>query len=138
MDLATQERESLPRDFLPQKKDLSGESPPFFLGLHFVGKKKICALHASLFGDPSSTDCITVPYEDSPCLGEIFVCPDVASQYAKTEGKELYTEITLYVVHGFLHLCGFDDLEDASRKIMRKEEERWMLTLAQKRLLITR
>jgi probable rRNA maturation factor len=104
------------------------EKPP--IGLHFVGKRRISALHAQLFNDPSPTDCITVPYNESDFLGEVFVCPEIAQEYVKTHGGDLAYEITLYLIHGFLHLLGFKDQTAEERKKMRREEKKWMELLA--------
>nr|MBA2726935.1 rRNA maturation RNase YbeY [Parachlamydiaceae bacterium] len=87
------------------------------VSLHFVGKKKICQLHQDFFDDPSFTDCISFPMDNSECLGysvlgEVFICPEAASRFINKHGGDLYEEISLYVVHGLLHLLGYDDIED--------------------------
>jgi probable rRNA maturation factor len=98
--------------------------------VHFVTEKTICMLHRDLFDDPSLTDCISVPI-DSPSekragyhvLGEIFVCPKAAILYAKEHGIDLQEEVMRYVVHGLLHLIGYDDMTVKDRRIMKKKEE---------------
>lgn len=107
------------------------------LGLHFVGLRKISQLHAEYFDDPTPTDCISFPYDDPVFLGEIFVCPEIAKSHVDRFGGNLEKEITLYVVHGFLHLLGFDDLNKQEREKMRAEEEKWMRNLAKNNLGIT-
>jgi len=95
------------------------------VGLYFVTEKKICALHQEFFEDPTPTDCISFPLDDQH-LGEIFVCPKVALTYAcKTKGDP-YEEILLYVVHGLLHLLGYDDQTVREKREMRKIEKRCM------------
>lgn len=106
------------------------------MALHFVGKKKISALHKEFFQDPSPTDCITFPYHDPTFLGEVFVCPEVAQEYVERHGGRLEEEITLYIVHGFLHLLGFNDLEEKERAQMRAEEKKWMDKLVKNNLVI--
>lgn len=96
----------------------------------FVTKKSISKLHADHFDDPTPTDCITFPI-DSPeeggegprILGEVFVCPEVAIEYTQKEGGDPYEEVSLYVIHGLLHLLGFDDIEKEDREEMRREEK---------------
>ena len=56
-------------------------------------------------------------------LGDIFVCTDVACQYAKEHNIDSYNEMTLYVIHGLLHLIGYDDIEENDKKAMRKKEK---------------
>lgn len=112
------------------------------IAIHFVGEKRICSLHAQFFDDPSPTDCITFPVDSPqsiPChhLGEIFVCPQTAQKYTKKQGGDLYEELTLYVVHGFLHLLGYEDTTLPKQKKMRLEEKKWILALAKNSLFIT-
>lgn len=112
------------------------------MALHFVGKTKISHLHELYFQDPTPTDCITLPYcapsTPSPsCLGELFVCPLVAKEYVKKSGGDLYREITLYTLHGFLHLIGFDDIKKTDREKMRNAEAKWMDALEKNGLGIT-
>jgi len=97
--------------------------------IHFVSKKKIADLHLQFFNDPSPTDCISFPM-DQPhgsipisLLGEIFVCPQIAHEYVKKNGGELRDEVALYIIHGLLHLLGYDDLTAKCRKIMRSKEK---------------
>jgi probable rRNA maturation factor len=101
--------------------------------LHFVSQKAIERLHDEFFSDPSPTDCISFPI-DTPqktasklkhhVLGEVFVCPKVALQYAKEHSLDPYEETKLYVIHGILHLIGYDDLTYLDRRTMRKMEEK--------------
>lgn len=95
--------------------------------VHFVDVEEISKLHGEYFDDPSSTDCISFPIdspEEPECLvlGEIFVCPEVGIAYAKEHGIDPYHEIMRYIIHGLLHLLGFDDQDEKSQKIMRDEE----------------
>ena len=99
--------------------------------IHLVSKKKICQLHQKFFNDPSPTDCISFPLDrpqlrakDYQILGEIFVCPEVAIEYATKNGKDSHEESLLYIIHGLLHLVGYDDIDELSRKEMRKAEKK--------------
>lgn len=106
--------------------------------LSFVGKAKISSLHAQFFDDPTPTDCITFPIREPQFLGEVFVCPQVAKKYVDEHGGNIYEEITLYVVHGFLHLLGLDDTTAAARKKMRAEEKKWLKLLEKNNLAISK
>ena len=124
--------------FLLQKMNLEHTE----LSLYFVGKHKIALLHAEFFDDPTPTDCITLPIDSwtSPkthLLGEIFVCPKMALEYINMQGGELYEEITLYVVHGFLHLLGYNDETEEEKNQMRLQEKKFMEALAKNSLKIT-
>ncbi|MDN3506282.1 MAG: rRNA maturation RNase YbeY [Simkaniaceae bacterium] len=104
------------------------------MAIHFIGKEKISQLHATHFDDPSPTDCITFPFDDPHFLGEVFVCPKVAQEYVKEHGGNLEDEITLYVVHGFLHLMGYEDTTPEKASTMREQEKKWMNLLTKNRL----
>lgn len=98
------------------------------VSFQFVTEKKICELHAEFFEDPSPTDCITFPVDDPNTsgyrlLGEVFVCPKTAKIYASSHGIDVYEELTLYVIHGLLHLIGYDDLHPNLKKKMRAKEK---------------
>lgn len=54
--------------------------------------------------------------------GELIVSLDTARQVASAQGWSLQAEVILYVVHGLLHLCGYDDETDETRVIMRQRE----------------
>ena len=66
--------------------------------------------------------------EEGYCiLGDIFVCPKTAIDYAAKSGQDPYLEVRmLYIVHGLLHLMGYDDIESQDRKRMRAAEKRHM------------
>lgn len=83
------------------------------VAVHLVSEQEICDLHARFFDDPSPTDCITLPIEQTPgyyCLGELFVCPA-----ALLEEEAPYTEASLCIAHSLLHLIGYHDHTDAMR-----------------------
>lgn len=106
------------------------KADPEEVGLYFVSRKKICQLHDAFFQDPTPTDCISFPI-DKVHLGEIFVCPSVAKEYAAQKSLDPYQETTLYVIHGLLHLLGYDDLEEKARRTMRKKEKSCMQHLSE-------
>jgi probable rRNA maturation factor len=98
------------------------------LSLYFVTEKKITFLHDQFFQDPTPTDCISFPLDEEH-LGEIFVCPKTALNYAKKKNLDPYSETSLYVVHGLLHLIGYDDLKPHLKRTMRKKEKSCMAHL---------
>lgn len=110
------------------------------IAVHFVSTKKISKLHVDFFDDPTTTDCISFPYDDEEeedrFLGEIFVCPQTAIDYVEKNGGDVYEEVMLYVVHGILHLLGFDDIKEKDRKKMKKEELRTMQYLMSQQIVI--
>ena len=59
-----------------------------------------------------------VPYE----LGDIVIAPDVAERQAPEYGLDLADELSLLLVHGTLHLCGYDHLDDGEALEMEQRE----------------
>ncbi|WP_145449359.1 rRNA maturation RNase YbeY [Gimesia panareensis] len=55
--------------------------------------------------------------------GEIIVSADMAMSMAEQYHWSAESELLLYVVHGLLHLCGYDDLSDEELKVMRLREQ---------------
>lgn len=106
------------------------------VSVHFVETAEICHLHGEFFGDPSPTDCISFPMDEDEddigmcVLGDVFVCTSTAVEYAKEHKCDPYQETALYIVHGLLHLMGYDDMNDEDRLEMRSAEERHMKNLA--------
>ena len=54
--------------------------------------------------------------------GEVLVSGDTAVREAAKFGWSAEDELALYLVHGLLHLCGYDDLTDEEQPIMRSRE----------------
>ena len=54
--------------------------------------------------------------------GELIVSFETAIREANAHGWSPRAELLLYVVHGLLHLCGYDDLTDETRPLMRTRE----------------
>lgn len=77
-----------------------------------VSPRTMSRVHVDFLGIPGPTDVITFPY------GEIVVCADVARENTALYGVTLDDEVALYVIHGLLHLNGFDDLNPASARRM--------------------
>lgn len=69
-------------------------------------------VHADFLGVEGPTDVITFPY------GEILVCAAVAAENAGRYGNSLDDELALYVIHGLLHLNGYDDLTKTAARQM--------------------
>lgn len=111
--------------------------------LHFVSKENLCQLHKVYFDDPSPTDCITFPIDppgkgtdkNPSVLGEIYISPHAAKEY---DSENPYQELSLYIIHGILHLIGYDDIEEKDRTKMREAEAKVMSHLDEKKLLLAK
>jgi probable rRNA maturation factor len=100
------------------------------LSLVFLTDPALAALHGTFLADPMTTDVIT--FEGDAALGaagEICVSVDTAVSFARENGQAFSDELTLYLVHGWLHLAGHDDLQPAKKRQMRRAEARAMAAL---------
>jgi probable rRNA maturation factor len=100
------------------------------LSIVFLTDRALARLHGDFLDDPTPTDVIT--FEGSPVLGtagEVCVSADRAATYARAHRRDFSSELTLYLVHGWLHLNGYDDLEPKKKRAMRRAESRAMRLL---------
>ena len=88
------------------------------ISIWLISDRRISTMHLQFFGDRSPTDVIT--FRD----GEIFISVETARRNAREFGNSLLSEIKLCMVHGFLHLHGFDDRQPADLKRMKNTQEK--------------
>jgi probable rRNA maturation factor len=99
------------------------------LSVAFLSDTDLARLHGRFLQDPTPTDVITFPPPpESESGGEICVSVDAARRIAGARGFS--RELTLYLVHGWLHLAGHDDLEPGKKRRMRRAERRALAALA--------
>ena len=92
------------------------------ISIVIVSDRRMTSLHRRFMNEPGPTDVITFQH------GEIFISAEMAKRNARRFGNSLARELRLYVVHGLLHLHGFDDrdpggarkMESVQRKILAK------------------
>ncbi|MDA8174830.1 MAG: rRNA maturation RNase YbeY [Nitrospiraceae bacterium] len=106
------------------------------LGVSFAGARLVRKLNREFRGKDRPTDVLSFPANDpaapassapggTPLLGDIIICPEVAMANAAEYDASLDSEIRRLLVHGFLHLLGYDHEtghKDAAR-MRRKEKE---------------
>ncbi|MDH6181143.1 putative rRNA maturation factor [Microbacteriaceae bacterium SG_E_30_P1] len=112
--------------------------PDADLAIVFVDEAAMEQLHVQWMDEPGPTDVLSFPMDElrpgtednitpAGLLGDIVVCPQVATAQAEAAGHTVLEEILLLTTHGILHLLGFDHAEP--------EEEREMFGL-QRDLLV--
>jgi len=114
-----------------------GPRPPAGeISLVFLTDKALARLHKDFLDDPAPTDVITFPGDAAEDFaGEICVSVDRAILEAKKRRRPFALELTLYLVHGWLHLAGLDDLTPRGRQAMRRGERRLLTALKQARAI---
>jgi probable rRNA maturation factor len=97
------------------------------LSLSFVDDDEIARLHERYLGDPGPTDVLSFPLGDVDedgvrIVGDVVVAPSVA---ARNNPADPAGELRLLVVHGVLHLLGYDHEGDGDRARMWERQERY-------------
>jgi probable rRNA maturation factor len=101
------------------------------ISLALVDDPTIHQLNREFLGHDYPTDVISFRLDsdetvslhpESHLHGELIVSTDTAVREAAAHGWLPDDELLLYVVHGTLHLCGYDDLTDEARPVMRGRE----------------
>lgn len=108
--------------FLDRQEDF--DAPSGELSIAFLSETELSGVHETYLRDSSPTDVITFPGDsDMDCAGEICVSVDYAENSSRARGLPVSKELTLYLIHGWLHLCGLDDKDEALQKLMRAAEK---------------
>lgn len=111
------------------------------LGVRLVGAKEMARVNWQFLRHEGSTDVITFDHSEPDSdvrdaklalRGELFVCVDDAIEQAHEFETTWQSEVVRYVVHGVLHLGGYDDLKPAARRRMKREENRLVRILEQR------
>ncbi len=82
-----------------------------------ISDRRMATLHRRFMNELGPTDVLTFQH------GEIFISVETALRNARRFGNALARELELYVVHGLLHLNGFDDRDPAGIRKMRATEK---------------
>jgi len=96
-----------------------------------VDEKKIHELNREYRGIDRPTDVITfalednedIVYKDFRLLGDIYICIEKVYSQAEEYGHSVSRELSFLTIHGFLHLLGYDHMNEEEEKIMFKRQE---------------
>jgi probable rRNA maturation factor len=90
------------------------------LSIALVNRPMIARLNRRHLGHSGGTDVISFGFTRAmttdPVIGDIYICPDVARANARARSVGVREEIARLVVHGVLHVLGYDHPEGASRE----------------------
>jgi probable rRNA maturation factor len=102
------------------------------ISLAIVDDATIHALNRRHLDHDWPTDVITFSLSepDDPLLvGDLVVSAEMAARTAAATTSDPSAELSLYIVHGLLHLCGYDDLTDGDARDMRRRESETLARL---------
>jgi probable rRNA maturation factor len=104
------------------------------LGVRFVGERRMRSLNRDYRGLDQVTDVLSFPLEESGewddatagapprLLGDIVICLRVAARQARGDGEPLAHELATLLIHGVLHLLGYDHETDDGEMLRRQAE----------------
>lgn len=99
------------------------------LSILLVDEDTMSAYHEKYMGEPGPTDVLSFPMDelrppeddDEPplgLLGDVVLCPAVTDRQAREHGRTPQQEAEYLLVHGLLHLLGYDHADEAERAEM--------------------
>jgi probable rRNA maturation factor len=99
--------------------------------IRFVGAREGRALNRDFRGKDYTTNVLTFVYDATPrkpIVGDIVIAPSIVAEEARDQGKSLEHHYTHLLIHGLLHLYGFDHEVDADAEEMEALEARLLAT----------
>ena len=99
----------------PRRTDLRKLNQIF---IWFISDRRMALLHRKFLGQSGPTDVLTFQH------GEMFISVDTARRHAHAFENSLLGELKLYIVHGLLHLHGFDDKTPTEARKMKAAQEK--------------
>ena len=99
--------------------------PGVELSLSFVGEEEMADLHVRYMDEPGPTDVLSFPMDEDGLLGDVVVCPAEAAR----NNTDVAAELRLLVVHGVLHLLGYDHEADDERRAMWAKQDAYVGSL---------
>src|SRR5947209_5432284 len=109
---------------------LAGENvADYEISLAFVDNATIHRLNKQYLHHDEPTDVLSFPLSDPSAkklAGELVLGAEVALEQAQARGHDVQAELALYVIHGLLHLCGYDDKDARNAKEMRARERHYL------------
>lgn len=107
-----------------------GVDPRAEVTVLLVERAAMASLKEKWLGESGPTDVLAFPMDDQVpddepyILGDIVICPDVAREQALEAGDKVVEEVDLLLVHGFLHLMGYDHVKPQDARSMRHRERK--------------
>jgi probable rRNA maturation factor len=99
------------------------------ISLALVDNATIHRLNRQYLQHDEPTDVLSFPLSESNAdklEGELVIGAEVALAQAEERGHDVQAELALYVIHGLLHLCGYDDHLPKDAAEMRKKEQHYL------------
>lgn len=98
-------------------------------GLYFIitNDKKLLRINREFLKRNSLTDVIAFDYSEGKNVkGEIYISKETVKRNAYNYKVSLGDEMLRVMIHGTLHICGYNDKSKEEKSIMRKKEDEWI------------
>jgi probable rRNA maturation factor len=102
------------------------------VSIWLISDRRMALLHRKFFGQSGPTDVMTFQH------GEVFISVETARRHARAFGNSLLRELKLYIVHGLLHLHGFDDQTPSEAHRMKAAQEKILRAFSRHRVIRAR
>ena len=98
------------------------------LNVILVKNRVLLKLNKEYFGRDNHTDVITFDQSEQKGMieGEIYISADIIKENAKHYKVKQMEELRRVIIHGVLHLLGFDDDSDKSKRLIREKENQYL------------
>ena len=131
--------EDAPQDFFPQKQEVESYlicaaeflqlQEDLELTLRIVQKEEIQTLNREYRHKDYPTNVLSFPAdwdipEEPRLIGDIVVAAEVVNQEATEQNKSAKAHWTHIIIHGFLHLLGYDHIEEQDAEVMEDLERK--------------
>ena len=89
------------------------------ISITFLGSRAMAALNRKHLGHRGATDVLSFGFGESgrrgPVIGDIYIAPELARENARRHAAGVREELARLVVHGVLHVLGYDHADDETR-----------------------
>lgn len=111
-------------------------SDPYEVSIVFLSRDEIRSMNSDYRGIDRATDIISFAFQDGEgvgftpfLLGDMFICPEIVEKHSVKYHSTYSREMLFVIIHGMLHLLGFNHDTLSERREMRMLEDRIMIEL---------
>lgn len=103
--------------------------PTNYINIILTSDKELLKLNTQYLNHTYFTDVITFQYSYNPIEGDIYISIDTVKDNAKSLNLLVKTELHRVIIHGVLHLCGYEDKTKKVKQLMTQKENDYLKLL---------